>query len=307
MIQTDTMRAFVDGTPSSDGPIRFVAGTEGLKIDGRDYRMDGMDLGRYDANPVVMWCHDLTRPPIGRGVPAIDGGRLLLDVEFDLADSFAADIDGKYRRGFLNAVSMTALPTDGAGGLGPRRGVIEHSELIEVSAVPVPLDADALKITGQRAMRHLGLELLDLAEHRRELSVNDKRDRLYNLVTERFGGGDKTWVWIRDFGDDWVVYEIEDENGCTTWRLGYTVDADDNLALDTGDPEEVEVTTSYEPVAAPSPSQDQVPDPNNDTAMRSLVERLEEMGFQRSTPAPAEHDLDALLAIADALPTPKEG
>lgn len=304
---TDTMRAFVDGTPATDGPIRFVAGTEGLKIDGRDYRMDGMDLGRYDSNPVVMWCHDLTRPPIGRGVPAIDGGRLLLDVEFDLADSFAADIDGKYRRGFLNAVSMTALPTDGAGGLGPRRGVIEHSELIEVSAVPVPLDADALKVTGQRAMRHLGLELLDLAEHRRELSVNDKRDRLYNLVTERFGGGDKTWVWIRDFGDDWVVYEIEDENGCTTWRLGYSVDADDNLALDPGTPEEVEVTTSYEPVTGPPPSQDQVPDPTNDTAMRSLVDRLEEMGFQRSTPPPPANDLNALAAIAAALPTPKEG
>lgn len=302
---TDFMRAFVEESPGNDGPIRFVCGTEGMKIDGRDYRMDGMDLGRYEANPVVMWCHDLTRPPIGRGVPAIDGGRLLLDVEFDLADPFAADIDGKYRRGFLNAVSMTALPTDGAGGLGPRRGVVEYSELIEVSSVPVPLDPDALKVTGQRAMRHLGLELLDLAEHRRELSVNDKRDRLYNLVTERFGGGDQTWVWISDFGDDWVVYEIEDENGCTTWRLGYAIDDADNLTLDTGNPEEVEVNTSYEPVTAPS-SQDQVPDPTDETAMRSLVERLEEMGFTRSTPAPAEH-LTALLAIADALPTPKEG
>ena len=113
---TDYMRAFVDGTPSDTGPIRFVAGTEGMKIDGRDYRMAGMDLGRFEANPVVMWCHDLTTPPIGRGVPSIDGGRLLLDVEFDMADPFAAEIDGKYRRGFLNAVSMTALPTDGNGG-----------------------------------------------------------------------------------------------------------------------------------------------------------------------------------------------
>lgn len=305
---TDTMRAFVDGTPSDDGPIRFVAGTEGLKIDGRDYRMDGMDLGRYESNPVVMWCHDLTKPPIGRGVPAVDAGRLLLDVEFDLADPFAADIDGKYRRGFLNAVSMTALPTDGNGGLGPRRGVVEHSELIEVSAVPVPLDPDALKVTGQRAMRHLGLELLDLAEHRRTLSVNDQRERLDTALNDRFGG-ENTWIWVRDFdpAEGWVVYAVESDNdGYATYRLGYSIDADDNLTLDTGTPEEVEVTTSYEPVTGSS-SQDQVPDTTDDTAMRSLIERLEEMGFQRSTPPPPANDLDALAAIAAALPTPKEG
>lgn len=304
---TDYMRAFVDGTPSDTGPIRFVAGTEGMKIDGRDYRMAGMDLGRFEANPVVMWCHDLTTPPIGRGVPSIDGGRLLLDVEFDMADPFAAEIDGKYRRGFLNAVSMTALPTDGNGGPGPRRGVVEHSELIEVSAVPVPLDPEALAVTGQRAMRRLGRELLDLAEHRRSLTVNDQRERLDTALNERFGG-ENTWIWVRDFNPDegWVVYAVEsDDDGYATYRLGYSIDADDNLTLDAGNPVEVEVTTSYEPVG--SSSQDDTSPAADEDAMRAIAASLEEMGFQRSTPPPPANDLDALAAIAAALPTPKEG
>lgn len=304
---TDYMRAFVDGTPSADGPIRFVAGTEGMKIDGRDYRMAGMDLGRFSANPVVMWCHDLTTPPIGRGAPSIDGARLLLDVEFDLADPFAAEIDGKYRRGFLNAVSMTALPTDGNGGPGPRRGVVEHSELVEVSCVPVPLDPDSLAVTGQRAMRRLGRELLDLAE-RRSLTVNDQRERLDAALTDRFGG-ENTYVWVRDFNPDegWVVYSVEaDADGYACYRLGYTVDADDNLTLDTGDPVEVAVTTSYEPVAAAS-SQDNTSTVDSPDAMRALADSLEDMGFVRSTPPPPANDLDALRQIVDALPLPKEG
>ena len=41
--------------------------------------------------------------------------------------------------------------------------------------------------------------------------------------------------------------------------------------------------------------------------MRAIAASLEEMGFQRSTPPPPANDLDALAAIAAALPTPKEG
>lgn len=281
---SDYGRAFVEGMPPTSGPIRFVAGTEGLKIDGRDYRMDGMDLARYQANPVVMWCHDLKTPPIGRGVPAIDGGRLLLDVEFDLADSFAADIDGKYRRGFLNAVSMTALPTDGAGGLGPRRGVVEHSELIEVSAVPVPLDPDALKVPSLRAMHRLGVEMRDLvAAGGRDLSANDKRERLNTALTDRFAGPD-TYVWIRDFGDDWVVYELEGPDGCVNYRLGYTVDKADNVTLDPGTPEPVEVRTTYEPASSDIP------------ALRSLRDALAQDRAAR--------ELQALRSALDASSIP---
>lgn len=306
----DYMRAFVEGDPSGDGPIRFVAGTEGMKIDGRDYRMSGMDLGRYQANPIVLWCHNRVMPPIARGSASVEDSRLMLDVTFDRADEFAASVERKYRDGFLNAVSMTALPTDGQGGVARiASGVVEHSELIEVSCVPVPLDADALAV-GARSMRLLGRELLDLsmeslAAYRRELSANDKRERLHTAIAERFGG-ENTWTWVRDFGDDWVVFEVEDDDGIHTYRLGYTA-TDDDLTLADGDGEEVEVKTEYVPVGGPpaDTSTDETDEEMDDT-QRALVRFLEGRGFVRSTPGSSNSDLEALSALSEAL-KPKEG
>lgn len=297
----DYMRAFVDGTPASSGPIRFVAGTEGMKVDGRSFVMAGADLARYEANPVVLWAHDGEKPPIGRGAAAVVDGQLVIDIEFDPDDEFARTVESKYRRGFMNAVSMLPLPAGHRRGMRPRSGEIAEWELVEVSAVPIPVDPDAVKV-GRSLLKRAGHDLLDLAEHGRELSTNDKRDRLYNQITERFGRGEQTWVWVRDFGDDWVVYEVEDANGCTCYRLGYTVDASDDLTLSADTPEEVEVTTSYEPVTASEP-----PSQGDGESMRSLIAALESEGFQRSTPATPPNDLDALTALAATLPPPKEG
>lgn len=294
------LRAYRAAEIPDSGPIPFVAATEGMKRDGLDVRMAGADLGRFKANPVILWAHNPTLPPIARGDVSVDGSHLLVNVEFDQEDEFARSVESKYRRGFLNAVSAHGVATSPV-----RRGVMESWELVEISALPVPCDPEALTTMARTGMRHLGRELLDLGDLRRELSTNDKRDRLYNLITERFGGGERTWVWVRDFGDDWVVYEIENDQGCTTWRLGYTVDAADDLTLDPGDPAEVEVTTRYEPVGTPAadaPASSQ--DNTDDETVRSLIARLEAEGFQRSTPATQPKDLSELQRFAAAFTAP---
>lgn len=241
----DYMRAFIDGTPGDSGPLRFIAGTEGLKMDGRDYRMSGMDLDRYRSNPVVMWNHDLGAPPIGRGVPSVVGDKLMLEVEFDMADPFAAEIDGKYRRGFLKAVSMTALPTDGRGGPGPRRGVVEHSELVEVSSVPVPLDPDALQVAGARSLRQLTREVIDLGSLLRSMTDTEAPPAQIDAVAP---------------------------------------------------------ATAEQP-----PSQGAAPSDVAE-ALAALTARLDALeGSQQVTPPEEANDLEALSAIAAALPMPEEG
>lgn len=291
-------RAFVEGTPPETGPIRFVAGTEGLKIDGRDFAMDGADLGRYQTNPVVLWGHNQTMPPIGRAVDTeVDGTRLLIDVEFDQADEFARIVERKYRDGFLNAVSMLPLPKGYTRGAPLGRGRIDEWELVEVSAVSVPLDPDAIKV-GRSAMAHLGRELLDLAG--RELSHNDIRERLYDLLSDRFGD-DNTWVWVRDVGDDWVAFDVEGDGNQGTFRLGYSRDGDE-VTLADGDPEPVVVKTTFETAdqAADAAGADMSAE-DADT-----VRRLEALGFVRSTPATTK-DLNLALAhLADAFPSTKE-
>lgn len=138
---------------STDGPIRFIVATEGKKADGLDLRMDGLNLDRFRANPVVMYGHDYygrDSLPIGRAENLeVDGGRLMADTVFDLDDEFAAKVDRKYRGGFLNAVSVGF----DIRGIDPETGVVNEWEMIEYSAVPIPLDPDAVAESGrQRAI-----------------------------------------------------------------------------------------------------------------------------------------------------------
>lgn len=80
------------------------------------------------------------------------------------------------------------------------------------------------------------------AEHREGMSYSDLRALLQNAVAAKFGTGDHCWIYICDFGDDWVVYESE---AGEDMRCSYTVDGDD---VTLGDPEPVRVQTSYEPI-----------------------------------------------------------
>jgi hypothetical protein len=153
MTEHSYSRAYIDRDATTEtGPIRFVMATEGPKGDGIDLRMDGADLRRFRANPVVGYGHcywgrnDL---PIGRAAnTVVDGKRLLTDVTFDTADEFAATVDRKYRDGFLNAVSIGFDVHEWEDGQR-NTGVATKWELFELSAVPLPMDGKAVVESGR--------------------------------------------------------------------------------------------------------------------------------------------------------------
>lgn len=153
------MRAFVDrDNGDADGPLRVTAATEGLKPDGLDLRMDSVRLDRWRSNPVVLYGHmafGRDNLPVGRADNIhVDGAALRADVTFDSGDEFAAQVERKYRDGFLNAFSV-------GFDLGnvDRSGVPEWWEPVEVSAVPVPMDADALVEDGRSELATLARTL----------------------------------------------------------------------------------------------------------------------------------------------------
>lgn len=130
-------------TPEEDGPLRIIAATGGRKADGLDLSMERADLERFEANPVVMYGHSYggrENLPIGRADGTwIEGDSLLMDVTFDKGDAFAAEVDRKFREGFLNTFSIgfDAYDID-------ESGVPARWELHEVSAVPIPMDPSAV-------------------------------------------------------------------------------------------------------------------------------------------------------------------
>lgn len=154
-------RAYVerDSITDTSGVIRFIAATEGEKGDGVDLRMSGARLDRFRANPVVLFDHRYRgrdNLPIGRATAVeVAGERLMIDVTFDRADPFAAEVERKYRDGFLNAVSIGFEVHEfedqkGKGGGFFFGGVATDWELLELSAVQVPMDADAVVSAGRR-------------------------------------------------------------------------------------------------------------------------------------------------------------
>lgn len=181
------LRAFVqraEGDKAKSGPISFVASTPGVKRDGLDLAALPWTVANYARNPVVTWCHDFggNRLPIGRGTVTIDktedGGQLLfVSIDFDEADPFAADIARKYRDGFLHTVSVSWDDVDG-GGVPTRVGggkPVAH-DLLEIAAVPVPGDPEAVMLAQRSAMAALGRELLAVAGEGADAADDDKAD-----------------------------------------------------------------------------------------------------------------------------------
>jgi len=141
-------------TDNGTGPIRFVASTEGVKRDGMDLRMDAWDLDNYRKNPVVLWSHDYwgTHLPVGRAEVNVEGKNLIASVVFDPDDEFARQIERKYRNGFLNTVSVGWNTHD------------DRNELLDISAVPVPGDPDALMERQIRGLASIGEKLIELTD-----------------------------------------------------------------------------------------------------------------------------------------------
>lgn len=155
-------------TPAEPGtPIRFVASTEQVGRDGLIIAADGWQLDNYRANPAVLWSHDYAgqRPPIGRATVEVVKGKLMADVTFDQGDPFAVDIERKYREGFLNTVSVgwdTQQVEPGKGMNDAAR--VTRAELLDISAVNIPGDPNALMERQKRALADNARELLTLVD-----------------------------------------------------------------------------------------------------------------------------------------------
>ena len=133
----------VDPQAQAGTPIRFIASTEGVKRDGKELRSEAWRIDNFRRNPVVLWAHDYigNHLPVGRAEVGFQDRAMTADVTFDTGDEFGANIDRKYRSGFLHAVSV------GWDELA------DGNELLDISAVPVPGDPDALIQRQLRALR----------------------------------------------------------------------------------------------------------------------------------------------------------
>jgi HK97 family phage prohead protease len=161
-VSTAKPRAFEDGTRK----VRFVFSDGSVDRMGDTIAPDGWQTDDFMANPVALWAHDSSSPPIGRASNlGVEDARLMGDIEFVDAAIYAFG-DTIYRLvvgGFVNAVSVGFLPIEYSFVENdPDRGWgidFKRQELLEISVCPVPANANALI-----AARRKGIDTRPLAE-----------------------------------------------------------------------------------------------------------------------------------------------
>lgn len=178
------------------GPLVFMASTPGTKRDGLDTASLPWRVDNFRLNPVVTWSHDFDgkRLPIGRAeVEVIDtaaGEYVRAAITFDRADPFAAEVERKYRDGFLHAVSVSWDDIDASGTpVRAAGGRAAAHELLEIAAVPVPGDPLALQEKRADALRSMARELIAALEESGAEPDSDAAAEVAAATCEDCAGG----------------------------------------------------------------------------------------------------------------------
>jgi hypothetical protein len=138
-----------------DRTIEHILSDESVARDNHTISTAGWRLDNFRKNPVYLWSHDTSAPPIGRFLEIGPvGSQLRGTVKYAERDEypFADTVFRLTKGGFINASSVSWLPIKWAYAADRSRpGGIDFSEqeLLEASAVPVPALASAL--VGARA------------------------------------------------------------------------------------------------------------------------------------------------------------
>jgi len=154
----DVTRKFLDveTKANEDGSMWFTASAENRDRQGDIVVADDWQIDNYMKNPVFLWAHDYSRPPIGKALDVQKGnGRLRMKISFVPAsiDPFADQVRKLYEGGYLSAVSVGFMTTKRAPltqddlKQSPERqgGQRLSGELLELSGVPVPANPLALQ------------------------------------------------------------------------------------------------------------------------------------------------------------------
>lgn len=142
--------------------LQFVGSTEDVDRDGDIMRVAGWDLGNYRKNPLFLWMHDAFGLPIGRAAKVtknLADRRLEFEIEFVRGEvyPFADTVRRLYLGKFLRATSVrfrpqkTVIPQTEeerqSMGLGPHGIEFQKQELLELSAVTIPANPNALRLS----------------------------------------------------------------------------------------------------------------------------------------------------------------
>ncbi len=197
-----------------DRTLSFIISTGAVDRDRDTIDPKGWDIKSYRKNPIVLFAHDGSRPPIGRAKSITKSDDTLvataefMDNDIDTS-GFSDSIFRMLKAGFLKATSVGFVPKEfefvDAEEEPDRKFGIDFTkqELLEFSIVPVPSNPEALIQARSKGIdvaplhdwyeealdswanyKNLLLIPRDLVEKAAKASEKKKRTRVYNISKE---------------------------------------------------------------------------------------------------------------------------
>lgn len=153
--------------------IVFIASTATTDRQGDVIRVNGWKFDMPVTSIPFQWAHDYSQPPIGVLTRAwVENEKFYVEVKFIEKDiyQFADMIYRMYKSGYMNAVSVGFNPSDYEvmkDADGNMTGIDFKSQvLLEVSAVPVPANPEALMCAGlsdddKKILKQMSIEFFE--------------------------------------------------------------------------------------------------------------------------------------------------
>lgn len=131
---------------AEDGSFVAVASTNSVDRHGEVVDNNGWEMKAYKKNPVILWAHDHTEPAIGVSKKTwVEGAgkraKLMIQPILHDVTEKARAVKQLVEMGIINSLSVGFKPLESPDGV-----TFTKNELLEVSIVNVPANADAMML-----------------------------------------------------------------------------------------------------------------------------------------------------------------
>ena len=186
----------IKSTDEEKRTVVAIGSQQKVDRDGDVVKVDGIDFKNYKKNPVVLWAHRHDDLPIGKAERVWkEDGKLMFKIKYAEPEvySFADTVYKLTKGGYINAFSIGFAPDMQEAEFNEKNGGYDFnkSELLEISAVPVPANPMALVQSKsiQKAVEDKVIDDLELTEMKillEDLIIDDDEieKSVNNLIDE---------------------------------------------------------------------------------------------------------------------------
>ena len=173
---------------------------------------------------------------VGSGAPAYDDeGRLRVKGTYSSIPR-AQEVRTLVREGHIRTTSVAFMDAKREQKDGVSH--IVKAELLNGAFVPIPSNRESVVVSAKEYQARVSVRRVEpVRKFAGGQSANQLRESLTSTLRETYGALTE-WVWVRDFDEGWVVFEVEDaDHEISLYRQTYT--AEDGAVTLSGDAEAV--------------------------------------------------------------------